>query len=156
MPENWKEEAFARFVENRRRTDAAESQRRASQGEFTIYLETAADDPGLSDASIQRELADFGSTLRRAEIPFSQLAVAFDSINAGGHPLAEFVIKEGMPVATAAVGGVAGWLAARVGRKVRIKAGEFEAEASTPGEAERLLKIAVETVAVAREEPPSK
>lgn len=103
----------------------------------------APDDPQERDPAFQEELNAFGSSLREAGVAYSQRAMVFDSIDALGYPLGEFIIKQLGPVAIPAVTGAVGvWLQARYGRKVRLKVGDVEIEARIPEEIERLLKSA--------------
>ncbi len=151
MSDDWKDEAFAAYVANLKRQDAIEKQRRKERGEIEIILEQAADEPPISDKETQQQLSQFGIGLRTENLHFSQRALALDAVDAHGYPLAEFVLKDlGVPAVTAVATLAGVWINARLGRKVRVKAGEIEAEASTVEEAERLLAIAVKAAASSR------
>jgi len=115
----------------------------AGQG-IELRLKRGPADPPENDPTFQAELNDFTEALRDSGVAYSQRGMAFDSADAHGYPLAEFVIKElGVPAigALAALSGA--WIAARLGRKVRVKAGEIEVEAHTEEEVQRLLDRAV-------------
>ena len=130
---------------NRARQAAFTRQQRIEAGEFSIDLVRTADDPPENDPEFQKELAQFGAALRDAGVPYSQTAIAFDSVEGHGYPLPEFIIaiKVLAPPAIAALATVAGaWVQARYGRKARLKIGDVEAEARTLEEVESLLQIA--------------
>ena len=111
--------------------------------DIEIYLRRASDDPPVRDEAFQRELVVFAKGLRSGGIPYSQRAMAFDSAAALGYPLAEFIIKELGPPAFTLLAALAGhWVAARNGRKVRLKVGDIEAEAGTAEEVLVLLERA--------------
>lgn len=110
-----------------------------------IVLRQAPDDPQVNDPEFQKELREFSKSMRDAGVTFSQRAMAFDSIDALGYPLAEFVLKSLGPAAIAAVAAVSGaWVQARYGRKVRLKIGDVEAEGRTTEEIQSLLKQAAD------------
>ncbi len=70
--------------------------------------------------------------------------MAFDSVDATGYPLPEFLVTLGPPT-IAALAAIAGaWVQARYGRKVRLKVGDVEAEARTAEEVEKLFVRAAE------------
>lgn len=130
---------------NRARQDALTRKQRIEAGEFSIDLVRTADDPPENDPEFQKELSQFGASLRDAGVPYSQTAIAFDSVDAHGYPLPEFIIaiKVLGPPAIAALATAAGaWVQARYGRKVRLKIGDLEAEARTAEEVASLLQIA--------------
>ena len=109
-----------------------------------IELQRAPDDPRVNDPQFQEELNGFAKSLRGTGVTASQRAMAFDSIDALGYPLGDFVIKTLAPTLIPAVAGLCGaWVQARYGRKVRIKVGDIEVEARTAEEVERLLMTAV-------------
>ncbi len=112
-------------------------------GELGIELGSAPDDPPTNDPGFQQELAIFGGMLKAVEITYTQRAIAFDSVDAHGYPLAEFAIQYLDPPAIGIVtAAITGWFAGRAGRKVRLKLGDVEAEARTPEEIEQLLRSA--------------
>lgn len=108
-----------------------------------IRLQRAPDDAGVADPKFQAELRHFSGALRVAGIDYSQRGIAFDSADALGYPLPEFLVA--FSPAMAALAAICGaWLQARYGRKIRIKIGDVEAEARTFEEIEQLLKRAQE------------
>jgi hypothetical protein len=119
--------------------------------EIRVILRRAPDDPLENDPEFQRELNDFSKSLRAAKVKFSQRAMAFDSVEALGYPLPNFLITLG-PAVIAAVAGLCGaWVQAKYGRKVRLKIGDVEAEGRTIAEIEALLQKAKDF----REDKPS-
>lgn len=107
-----------------------------------IILRRAADDPEVNSPEFQSELHTFSGALRSAGVSYSQRGMAFDSAAAMGYPLAEFAIKDLAPYAATVVTALTAWIGARYGRKVRFKVGDLELEARSPGEIERLVKLA--------------
>lgn len=137
------EEITRAWEENLARQAATARAERVKTGYLDIDLGSASDDPPVSAPEIQSALGAFSGVLHAAEIRFSQSAVAFDSVDAQGYPLAEFTIKTlGPPVITAITAGITGWFAGRAGRKARLKFGDIEAEAATPEEVVKLLAAA--------------
>ena len=145
-PITWEqEEAFQRFVESEARTQAKVNWRRFEDGQFTLELVKADDEPGAGDPTFQQELASVSDALHRGGIPYSQSALALDAIDAHGFPLPEFVVATktlGPPAITALAGYAAAWARGRSGRKVRLKIGDVEAEGRTVAEIEQLLEKA--------------
>ena len=130
---------------NRARQAALTRQQRIEAGEFSLDLVRTAADPPENDPEFQKELSRFGAALRDAGVPYSQSAIAFDSVEGHGYPLPEFIVAMKVlgPPAIAALATAAGaWVQARYGRKVRLTIGDVEAEARTPEEVESLLRIA--------------
>ena len=109
-----------------------------------IILARAPDDPKENDPQYQEELRAFGQSLRAAGVTFSQRAIAFDSIDAHGYPLGDFLVALAPTVLPAVAAIVVTWLRVRAGRKVRVKVGDTHVEARTAEEAEKLLKVAAE------------
>jgi hypothetical protein len=105
-----------------------------------IVLQRAPDDASVNDPEFQKELREFSRSLSAAGVAFSQRAMAFDSADALGFPLAEFVIKALSPAVIPAAAAVCGaWVQARYGRKVRLKIGDIEVEGRTTEEIKTLL-----------------
>jgi hypothetical protein len=143
-PEQEKEIAEV-FAASYARNEAIERRWRFEAGEFSVELVRAVDDPPVNDPAFQTELSQFGASLRTAGIPYSQRAMAFDSVDALGYPLPEFIfaIKDIATPLIGALGVVAGaFVQAKYGRKVRLKIGDDEAEARNVAELEELWKIA--------------
>jgi hypothetical protein len=116
-------------------------------GKFTLELVRAPDDPNVGEPAFQEELGRFTRDLHKTGVSYSQIAIAMDAVDALGFPLPEFIVTMktlGPPVITAVAGYATAWVRARMGRKVRIRIGEFEAEARTVGEIETLLQRAAE------------
>jgi hypothetical protein len=113
------------------------------QARIEIELLRAPDDTCVNEPEFQNELREFSRSLHAAGAIFSQRAMAFDSVEALGYPLAEFVIKTLAPAVIPAAAAVCGaWVQARYGRRVRLKIGDVEAEGRTTAEVEDLLKQA--------------
>lgn len=112
-------------------------------GDFRIELVRNSDDPQVNSPEFQKEISQFGASLRSANIRYGQSAMAFDSVDAHGFPLPEFILAiktlASSPAVTVLGGALATWLGARYGRKVRLKIADIEAEARTPKEIDELL-----------------
>ena len=110
-----------------------------------IELVWAADEPQVRDSTIQAELREFGGVLDTAKVRYSQYFVSLHSASVYDYALFELAVQTlaqtAVPVIVAAV---SGWFAGRVGRRARVKFGDIEAEAPTPEQVERLLRLAVE------------
>jgi hypothetical protein len=135
------------WAANRARQEAMTSKQRFEDGEFTIELKRAADDPGEGEPAFQEELSRFCAALHAAGIPYGQTAIAMDAVDAHGFPLPEFIVAMkalAPPTITALAGYATAWVQARNGRKVRIRIGEIEAEARTVAEIEKLLEQAAQ------------
>jgi hypothetical protein len=145
MTPEQREEILRELAANRVRQDALTRKQRFEAGEFSIELARTADDPPENDSVFQEELSHFSASLRAAGVPYSQTAIAFDSVDAHGYPLPEFIVAIkvlGPPVIAALATAAGAWVQARYGRKVRLKIGEVEAEARTVAEVKELLKSA--------------
>lgn len=104
----------------------------------------AADDEGaICTPEFQRDIAPIGAALRHAGIEYSQRAMAFDSAQALGFPLPEYLLPLIQTIGPTLGVVLVAWLQGRAGRKVKIKIGDMEAEGRTPEEIERLLKFAL-------------
>ncbi|SDN00205.1 hypothetical protein SAMN05216360_10531 [Methylobacterium phyllostachyos] len=78
--------------------------------------------------------------------------MAFDSVDAVGFALPEYIIPLAQAVGPTLGVILVAWLQGRAGRKVRLKVGDVEAEARTADEVERLLNKAAE-MQRAKDEP---
>ena len=139
------EAMFQMFLESQACTEALINQRRFEEGNFTINLVKAESETGGGDASFQEELSRFGASLHAGGLPFSQMALALDAVDAHGFPLPEFIIAMkvlGPPAITAIAGYAVAWVQGRNGRKIRIRIGEIEAEGRTIEEITQLLEKA--------------
>ncbi len=147
MTPEQKEEIARAVASNRELQASLNRQHRIEAGELDIELVRAPDDPQIGDSAFQAAFAPVIDAMRSAKIRYSQHAIAFDSVDAYGYPLAEFTIavKElGPPALTALATVLGAWVHARYGRKVRLKVGEIEVEAATVADAEKLLARAIE------------
>jgi len=138
------EELARTFAANRARQEALTRKQRAEAGEFSIELVRANDDPPEEDAVFQEELSRFGASLHAAGVPYSQLVVRVDAVDAFGYSLPEFIFAiSALGAAIPALVKISiAWVQARNGRKVRLKIGDVEAEAPTTAEIETLLEKA--------------
>ena len=75
---------------------------------------------------------------------FRRGGMAFDSIDAIGYQLPEFVVTLGQQVIPAVAVVCAAWVHARSGRKLRLKIGDMKAEGQTVETIENLLRQAAE------------
>ena len=141
-------EKFRREWEaNHARQRLQESIRRLRAGEFTVELMRAEDEPKEGELAFQQQLSHFSQTLRTTGASYSQTAFAMDAVDSQGFPLPEFVIAIktlAPPVITAVAGYATAWVQGRMGRKMRIRIGDVEAEGRTLAEIEALLRMATE------------
>lgn len=108
-----------------------------------ICLTGSSEDSVISDPAYQQELRNFSSSLREVGIKFSQRSMVFDSAQSVGFPLGEYLISfagVACPIIGVAIGA---WIQGRAGRKVKLKIGDIEIEASSQKEVEVLLKKAL-------------
>ena len=102
-------------------------------------------DPPLRDRDYQRDLEQFHDALSAHGLNVSSLVELEESVGSETPYLGTFtveVVKTLVPVAGVIGAAVGAWLHARMGRKVRVKIGETEAEAQTLEEVQELLKLA--------------
>jgi hypothetical protein len=132
------------FADSFARNEAMEAARRKREGGVDLLLERASDDPQENEPAFQEELRTFATSLHSTGLEFSQRAIAFDAVDGGGYPLAQFAIILGPAVIAASAAVCGAWVTARYGRKVRLKIGDVEAEGRTVEEIEGLLKRAAE------------
>jgi len=119
-----------------------------SADEITLELCPAADEPPVHAPELRAEVDEFSRALRLTGATFSQLIISLHAVDAFDYPSASFLITTLAPPALTAVAGIAGaWIHARAGRKIRLRVGAVEVEASTTKEIEQLLK----SVAILRE-----
>lgn len=139
-PKVWEE-----IVANWARQRLQASLERLQAGQFTLELVRAPDDPGEGAAAFQEELRHFEQSLHNAGISYSQRAMAMDSVETHGFPLPEYVVaikQLGPPVIAGLAGYAAAWVQARLGRKVRLRVGNVEAEGRDVVEIKALLETA--------------
>ena len=142
-----KAELMRDIAANRARQEAMTRKQRFEAGEFAIELDPAPGEPAGADEAFQEALQQFAAALHEAGVRHSQLAIAFDSADAHGYPLPEFILaikSLATPAVLSALAGATGaWVQAKLGRKVRLKIGEIEAEGRSVAEVEKLLAAAV-------------
>jgi hypothetical protein len=142
------EAALRMFAASHVRNEALVRKRRFEAGEFSIDLVPDPDERAADDPDFQKGLSSFGVTVHAAGVPVSQTAIAFDSVDAHGYPLPEFIVAFkvlGPPAITALAAAAGAWVQARYGRKVRLnigKNGDVDAEGRSVAEIEELLKVA--------------
>jgi hypothetical protein len=123
--------------------EARARKRRMETGFLDIELESAPDDKPVNDPEFQAELNTFSGALHQGDVQFTQTAVAFDSVDAHGYPLAEFAIQILNSSALKVVGAaITAWLHGRYGRKVRLQFSDVKVEGRTPEEVDQALKSA--------------
>jgi WXG100 protein secretion system (Wss), protein YukD/Effector Associated Constant Component 1 len=84
-------------------------------------------------------------TLMSGNVYSGDLVLVARSQRGGGAPeIWDLVVKAGIPVATGVIGAVTSWLAARHGRRVRVKTDNLEVEAETVEELKRILDLVEE------------
>jgi hypothetical protein len=108
--------------------------------QIEVALRRAPDDPPVNDPKFQEGLREFSKSLRTAGVTYSQRAMAFDSVDALGYPLPEFLVTLSQAIGPTLGVILVAWLQGRSGRKVRVKIGDVEAEARTVEEVEGLLQ----------------
>jgi AraC-like DNA-binding protein len=143
IPPEELEKMQQRFAQER----LQESKRQLESDEFTIELIRTRDESGEFTPEFQQELRSLAESLRGAGVSFYQPVKVNDSVDAQGGPLPEFVaaIRQfSPPIITAVATYLAAWVHARLGRKVRIRIGEIEAEGRTPEELKALLRMVAE------------
>jgi hypothetical protein len=93
-----------------------------------------------SDADSQGDLKQFAESLRASNVPFCTRARTADSAGVEMVILA-FIIKVGPEIIKALRDILVEWLKGRNGRRVRLKAGDVEVEASSDKEAEAMVAL---------------
>jgi len=136
-----KEEALAAIA-----TKFAEEEMRWRQenpGKVRFYLLRAPDEPPTFSKEGQSALGEIASALHENSIDADMPIMALDSADATGGLTGQIavIIQALGPVMAGILGA---WLQSKVGRKVRLKLGDFEAEASTVQEVEQLIQRAKE------------
>lgn len=108
---------------------------------ISLKLIPAPDDPDLKDDDYQRGLANVEDALRSESDTVHASAFVQKSIVGGSWLAGDFVvIAQALGGAAFTMLGV--WLKSKLGRRVKVRVGDIEAEASTPEELERLLERA--------------
>ena len=109
--------------------------------QIRIWLKRAPTDPKERDPRYQEELNQFSQALRTVGTVVAQRGVAFDSANVRGYPIGEFVVSF-HTIGPTLEDTLVSWLRSRSGRSIRIKVGEFEAEARKIEEVHALVEAA--------------
>src|ERR1051326_6226478 len=110
-----------------------------------ISLIRASDEAPLRSAAYQRELREFEQALQAQGFEVSDGIDLMESTVSGAALLADFFLKFlSSPMAPVLATAVGAWMHARLGRKERLKVGDFEAEAQTVEQVRELLDHAVQ------------
>ncbi|WP_091715193.1 hypothetical protein [Methylobacterium phyllostachyos] len=117
-----------------------------------LTLLLAPDDGPKNGREAQDAIAGVSRELHQSGVSYSQRGMAFDSVDAVGFALPEYIIPLAQAVGPTLGVILVAWLQGRAGRKVRLKVGDVEAEARTADEVERLLNKAAE-MQRAKDEP---
>lgn len=98
----------------------------------------------MSDLQIsvlpKEDAGEIRTIFRESDIRYSERMFTRDSVEGGVTLLGEFTIMA-KTLGPVVIGSIGGWVAARQGRRVRIKMGDIEAEASSVKEVEELLTL---------------
>ncbi|WP_085787624.1 hypothetical protein [Ketogulonicigenium robustum] len=99
----------------------------------------------MSDLEIavfpKEDAGEFRTILKEQDIKYSERAFIRDSAGSGGITfLGEFTMMA-TTLGPAVIGAIGGWVAARQGRKVRVKMGDIEAEAGSVEQVKELLAL---------------
>lgn len=127
----------ARFAEEEERW------RRENPDKVRFYLLRASDEPPTFTRGGQSAIGEVASALHENHIDVDMPVMALDSAEAVGGYTGEIavLIQAISPVLTGILGA---WLQSKVGRRVRLKIEDIEAEASTVQEVEQLIHRAQE------------
>jgi hypothetical protein len=106
-----------------------------------LTLVRAADDEASFSPGYQRELRQFYSLARAEGGKIGAITFTSDRADGGDGFVGEFMVPFA-PVAGSTLGAAAGaWLQGRAGRRLRLKMGDTEVEATSPGELYGLLTL---------------
>jgi hypothetical protein len=106
-----------------------------------LTLVRAPDDEAAFSPGYQAELRQFYQLARADGNPVSAVTFTMDRADGGDGFVGEFLVAF-MPVAGPTLGAAAGaWLQGRAGRRLRLKMGDTEVEATSPGELYGLLHL---------------
>ena len=145
-PSDWKEQAFAKYLAQQKRNEAAERVRLAERGEISFELLLSEYDD-LTGGDVRVELDKISATLKSEGVSYSQTVMAIDSADAVGGPLPEYIIllKTLGPSAIAAIATVVAALILRKpATKARLRIGDVEAEMGSFDEVKEALEYAKE------------
>jgi hypothetical protein len=127
-------------VTNAQGTKAGSSDLEAE--EIDLELIASPDDPDYRSSTCQHELENVDEQLRAHALKVTPLQLLQKSADGVSGLSGTFLITVG-PAVVAALGVVVGaWIQGRLGRKVKLKIGDVEAEARTPDELRDLLAYA--------------
>ncbi len=115
--------------------------RRENPGKVRFYLLKASDEPPTFSEEGQLVLREVMSAIRDHHIDVDAPFMTLDAADAIGGYTGEIavLIQSVSPVLTGILGA---WLQSKAGRKVRLKVGDIEVEASTVDEVKQLLQHA--------------
>jgi hypothetical protein len=108
-----------------------------SNYDFKLELVRAPGDAEPFGVSYQQELRTYKAQLG----PHRQRAFSMDAFDGGGGPLGEFLFQSAPELIKAAGMIAAGYIAAKVGRKVKLKGKDFEVEARDAKEVTVMLQV---------------
>jgi hypothetical protein len=104
-------------------------------------IQAKEDEPPFSN-QYQAELRQFLNQLPKS-IDIKQTCFVMDSVLGGGGPLGEFIIPLAKALIPALTGAAGYWLKMRIGRKLYLKVGDIEAEATNAKDFNLLLEKAL-------------
>ena len=113
-----------------------------SSDQIRLTLMPSSDDPDVLGSAYQEELQAFGQQLGELSTIVSRRMYFQDGAEALVRQLGEYALTMAPGAFPAFTGLIGAWLQARFGRKVRLKVGDVEAEASTVADVEELLERA--------------
>ncbi|MNO80495.1 hypothetical protein D3C76_717040 [compost metagenome] len=108
-----------------------------------LTLNRAPDDAYYFYPEFQAELRQFISLLEKEGVEVSYGEAMFDSATTVGGIVGEFVIPLAGIAGTVIGAALVAWINGRAGRKVRMKVGDIELEASSPAEIDHLVAQAL-------------
>ncbi|MGV9010711.1 hypothetical protein [Brevundimonas sp.] len=152
-PSDWKEQAFAAYLAQQKRNEAAERRRLAERGEISFELLLSEYDD-LAGDEVRLELDKISTTLKSESVSYSQTIMALDGADAVGGPLPEYIIvlkTLATPAITALATVVAALILRKPATKARLRIGDVEAEMASFDEIKVALEYAKEYAAKAAE-----
>lgn len=114
------------------------------QSELSLRLIPAPDDLARFGADYQAELRQFKGQLKAASVDADTRFAVFDSPGTVGGMTGEFLIPAAQIIVPALSVAAVAWMNGRAGRKLRLKVGDIELEASTQEDIDLLLAKALE------------
>lgn len=125
----------------------------SDQPELSLRLTQAPDDLARFGTEYQAELRLFKSQLSAANVDASPRIAMFDSPGTVGGMTGEFLIPVAQVIVPALSVAAVAWMNGRAGRKLRLKVGDIELEASTQEGIDLLLTKALELKAAQSKQP---